>query len=180
VRGRIILILSCVGITLLVYWGLDRIYFAPIEAAAQRAVDLSHQLATLRERELLAQRDQAALSGDEAPPQLSLVDGDLDIDAVTARFQEYARASVAQSGGLTISSQVTVAELTGGYSKVAVLLRMRFAERQLLAFARKIETDSPPVVFETLEIRPLPISADSHPLDVTATLTGFYGNADAQ
>lgn len=179
-RGRIILVLSCVAIVLLAYWGLDRVYFAPLEAADRQVDDLSQQLDALRKREQLARRDRAALSGAEAPPQLSLVEGEIDVGAATARFQEYARASVAQSGGLTISSQVTVAELTGGYSKVSVLLRTRFAEQQLLEFARKIETNLPPVIFESLEIHPLPIPGDAHPLDVTATLSGFYGNADAR
>lgn len=179
-RDRLILLVSCAALALLVYWGLDRIYFAPLQAADVRLAELSSQLDALKEREISARRDHAALRDVGALPKFSFVEREADIGAVTAQFQEYVRASVAEFGGTTASSQVMVAELDGGYSKISVLLRMRFAEWQLLEFARKVETDSPPVVFETLEVRSLPIAADSHPLDVTATLTGFYANADTR
>lgn len=160
-------------------WGLDALYLQPLRAADGRVDDLSQQLDALREREFVARGDLAALGGVEVATESHLVIAAPDVSAATARFQEYARSAVAQMNGVTASSQVAVTDLAGGYSKVSVLLRMRFAEPQLLEFLRKVETDSPPVLVESLEVRPLPISGDPRSLDVVATLSGFYGGSGA-
>jgi hypothetical protein len=178
-RQRLIILAVVATIALLGFWTLDRLYVEPMRAAEVRVAELSEQLAALRERELAARKDRAELSDTERARHPNLAIAAPDLATATARFQEYARASVAETGGVTASSQTAIAGLPGGYSKVSVLLRLRFAEAQLLEFARKIETDSPPVVIEALEVRPLPIAGDSRPLDVTATISGFYGGADA-
>ncbi|OEO31853.1 hypothetical protein VW23_014345 [Devosia insulae DS-56] len=178
-RNRIVLLLVVAVAVFLAGWAVERVYLAPGRAADERIADLSTQLAALRERELSARREQAALTGAPVQPQADLV---ARADSATAgtQFQEYARAAVAEADGLALSSQVLVSEVAEGYAKVSVLLRMRIAERQLLEFARQVETESPPIVFDSLELRLMPVSPDSRVLDVTATLGRFYGGADAR
>lgn len=177
-RSRIILLLVVVAAVFLAGWVVEHAYFAPVRVADERIAELSTQLAALRERELSARREQAALAGAPASPQTDLV-GRADLATAGTQFQEYARAAVAQADGLALSSQLLVTEVAQGYAKVSVLLRMRIAERQLLQFVRKVETESPPIVFDSLELRLMPVSPDSRVLDVTATLGRFYGGADA-
>lgn len=178
-RNRIILLLFVVAAVSLAGWAVEHAYLAPTRVAGERIADLSTQLAALREREASARREQAALAGAPAQPRADLVER-ADIGAAAAQFQEYARAALAESDGLALSSQVMVSEITDGYSKVSVLLRMRIAEQQLLEFTRKVETQSPPIVFDSLEVRLMPVSPDTRVLDVTATLGRFYGGADAR
>jgi hypothetical protein len=177
-RNRIILLLCVVGAILVAGWAVEGAYPAPARVASERIADLSTQLTALRERELSARREQASLGRDPAQQQIDLVSR-AEIGAAGTQFQEYARAAVAESDGLALSSQVLVTDIAEGYSKVSVLLRMRIAERQLLEFTRKVETQSPPIVFDSLEVRLLPMSPDSRVLDVTATLGRFYGGVDA-
>ncbi len=179
-RGSILLGLAIVVVLSLLYWSVDRFYLVPLATADQRIADLTGQLAALRERENLARTEQTSFGGGGPASASSLVERSPDSGAASSQLQEYARAAVAQSDGLAASSQVMVSEIGGGYSKVSVLLRLRIGEPQLLEFLRKVETRSPPVMFDSLEVRLVPTSPDSRPLDVTATLSGFHGNADAR
>lgn len=178
-RSRIVVLLVAVVAILLVGWVVEQTYFAPVRIADDRIAELSEQLASLRTRELSARREQAALTGTPAQAQADLVVRG-DAGTAEAQFQEYARAAVAEADGLALSSQVIVTEVAEGYAKVSVLLRMRIAERQLLEFTRKVEIETPPVVFDSLEVRLMPMSPDSRTLDVTATLSRFYGSTDAR
>ncbi len=178
-RNRIVLLLVAAMAVFLAGWMVERLYLAPVRGADERIADLSTQLTALRSRELSARREQAALAGAPAKPQIDLV-ARADIGAAGTQFQEYARAAVAAADGLALSSQVVVTPIAEGYAKVSVLLRMRIAERQLLEFTRKVETEVPPVIFDSLEVRLMPVSPDSRVLDVTATLARFYGATDAR
>lgn len=178
-RSRIVVLLVTVVAIVLVGWAVAQTYFAPLRIADDRIAELSTQLASLRERELSARREQAALARTPARTQADLVARG-DAGTAGTQFQEYARAAVAASDGLALSSQVLITEIAEGYAKVSVLLRMRIAERQLLEFTRKVEIETPPVVFDSLEVRLMPMSPDSRTLDVTATLSRFYGATDAR
>lgn len=178
-RSRIVALLVAVVAILLVGWAVEQSYLAPVRSGDERIAELAGQLAALQERELSARRKQAALTGTSAQPQADLVVRG-DAGTAGAQFQEYARAAVAEADGLALSSQVIVAEVAEGYAKVSVLLRMRIAERQLLQFTRKVEIETPPIVFDSLEVRLMPMSPDSRTLDVTATLSRFYRGTDAR
>lgn len=178
-RNRLVLLFCVAGAILLAGWAIESAYLAPTRTASERVVDLSAQLTALRERELSARREQAALTSIPMQPLIDLV-ARTEIGAAGTQFQEYARAAVAESGGLALSSQVMVSDVAEDYSRASVFLRMRIAERELLEFIRKVETQSPPIVFESLEVRLMPVSPDTRVLDVTATLSRFYGGIDAR
>lgn len=176
---RFILPLVAIISALLLGWAVELVYLAPLRDADARIADLSTQLVALRERELSVRRERVSLAGTSGGAAGGLV-ARADVATAAAQFQEYARAAVAEADGVALSSQVLVAQVAESYSKVSVLLRMRIAERQLLQFVRKVEIEAPPVVFDSLELRLMPVSPDSRALDVTATLGRFYGDPDAR
>lgn len=178
-RSRLTLLVIVAMIASLGYWAADGLYLTPSRLAQLRIAQLAEQLSDLERRRLQSTRDLAQWQQPSDAPSLILTDATSDVITATTRLQESSRNAAVAADGIVTSSQTIVSELPGGLSKLSVLLRMRFAESGLLGFFRQVESASPPLIVESLDVRPLPILGDARPLDVVATISGFYGGSDA-
>jgi hypothetical protein len=175
-RGQLLIVLTAVVAGLAAYSGTELFNLAPLRDMASRQSTLTEQLADLRSR---ITRTQRALDTGTSLDAGVVAQTGTSASSVAALFQESTRALAAQFGGSVKSSQSTLGELGVGFSKVSDLLRARFDEAGLLAFLRSVEMRKPINLVESMEVHPLPVSDNEKPLDVTATLTEFYGDHDA-
>jgi hypothetical protein len=149
-------------------------FFAPAREVDLRMASVQEDIVAVRQRLTTTTTTLDSMLNGVAMDASMTTGG--DSAAVAVSLQEQTRATLNNLGGRTLSSQVVVTELGGGYRKVSLLLQVELTEQSLLSFLAQTEAARPKVLVESLNVRILPVPADALPLDVTATLTTFYAD----
>lgn len=178
-RERLALAIAVVGFLALAGWGIEAGYLAPTRSSETQAASLAVDLDQVETRLARARSELAINNAKPVPPTGTLLDIGPAVSASSERLQGAVRSAVAASGGQTLSSQTGTADLSGGYTKIALLLRARFDEAGLLAFLRQVESETPVIVVDELDVQQLSMPGDSRQLDVTASLFGVHADVDA-
>jgi hypothetical protein len=155
----------------LAYFGITQ----TLSIADARFSVLSHELASMRERLVLASAEIETFEGDARRVDALVARGNLA--TLSAMQQENARNAVSASGGQLISVQSVVVDLGGGYRKSALVLHARVSESALLSFLRTQEAAAPRTAVEALNVQQLPGLADALQLDMNVTLAALVADA---
>lgn len=176
--ARLAILIAGVALLGVVWMGFSALFFDPIAATEGRIAALETQLGDLKLREAKANADLAALpSANSGAVPTNLVSTAPNAAVSSETFQEEIRSTVANVHGTSISSQASTQSLAGGTAKISVLLRARFDELGLLGFAHAIESGTPPMIFDSFEVHPVPTGQGASTLEFTGILTGFHVDA---
>lgn len=164
---------------LAIWMALDIGYLAPMAALDVRAEAATDQLAALADREAKLRAALVAATGNGAGDIGPYVTDSAGERSPTAVLLGQVRSAITSAGGVAISTQASQQPLSADYARLAALVRGRFDEAGLLHFVRALEADTPRLLFQSVEVHPLPPGQQGNqPLEVTATLLGFARHAD--
>ena len=175
---RRLALLACAFIGLAAIFGLGNLLVAaPYRATAERIASSQLELEGVMRRVENARRSLAA-ANNAAPMDVARLATTGDSATALAALQERVRRTVAAHGGQALSTVGSAAEPAGGVSRLAVGLTGRFDEAALFAFLRELEGGTPPILVDSLSVRPMPVPGQL-PLDVSVTLVSFAAGRDA-
>lgn len=157
----------------------ELLIMGPARALDERRADLEQEIQQVDVRIASAHRNlrdrERRLAG-SATIESYLLRG-VAPNVASNTYLESVRSTVSESGGTTITLQSNVRNVAGAVSKTTVLLRVRLTEAELIDVVHAIESAAPRMIFEALEVHPLPQASAQAQLDATITLIGLSSDA---
>lgn len=152
--------LLAVALLLLVVVVLGLLLVMPIIGKSMELAEEQESLSfRLRQyQKILAQKDAIVESMDNVEEQQAgqTYFNSQDTDALaSAEMQEFIKKAIEEAGGQLSSTQTTPVSSRNGFSRITVRVRMKGDSEALRAVLYKLETATPLVVIDQLDIRPM-------------------------